>query len=268
MLALAERLERRRVRRRRNRGVGPLHGHRIGAGSHPLATLRSGAGLATKLAALDLHGVGDALRAGEHARPHLEGRHRGTIDRGDASRRDAGVDAEAAAAAGRQRAVHQHRAAHETAAAAARVVVPVRRRQEQITRRDEGPVHRTVVVVVDDVVRRQRRPADRLVAVAPVHPGRRPLVPGNPEPAELRAARPAAVVERDPAPVFFILLRDPVPAPIVRIDPVADGVGTPAGRPLEGHPHFAPARVGLPHAVGLEREMEIADLGRLRLGRA
>jgi hypothetical protein len=97
-LTLAEGLERRRIRCRRNRGVGLLHGHGINAGPHPRATLRT-AGMA-KLVTLYLDRVRNALRAGKHARPHLERWHRLVVDRRDASRRDARIDAEATPATG------------------------------------------------------------------------------------------------------------------------------------------------------------------------
>ncbi|HSL78319.1 MAG TPA: hypothetical protein VK877_01550, partial [Pseudolabrys sp.] len=42
--------------------------------------------------------------------------------------------------------------------------------RHQIARRQEDPVGRIVAVFVNDLVRRQRRPADIIVAAAPIDP--------------------------------------------------------------------------------------------------
>jgi hypothetical protein len=69
----------------------------------------------------------------------------------------------------------------------------------------------------------------------------------------------------DPAPIGFVFVGDPVPAPIVGIDPVADRIRTPSARALVRHPDVAPARMLAPLTVGLKRLLKF--LGHLRMSR-
>jgi hypothetical protein len=67
---------------------------------------------------------------------------------------------------------------------------------------------------------------------------------------------PAAVVIGDPAPVGFVIVGNPIPAPIVGIDPVPDGIRTPAARTLIRYPDLPPARMLTPLAIRLKRIAE------------
>src|SRR6185295_221813 len=72
--------------------------------------------------------------------------------------------------------------------------------------------------------RRERRPADVVVVVGPLHAGCGPLVARNPDPAECRITIPVAVVVRGPA---VGLIRNPRPA-VRRPHPAAVAVWAPA----------------------------------------
>src|SRR6185436_1671447 len=83
-------------------------------------------------------------------------------------------------------------------------------------------------------------------------PGRRPDIAGNPGPAELRIARPGAVMVWDRAPFVG---RYPGPAEIA-VHPVAVRVGVPADHLEMGDPDLAVARRDMPAAEPIERRVE------------
>jgi len=96
---------------------------------------------------------------------------------------------------------------------------------------------------------RQRSPATIGIRVAPRHPRRRPVVSGNPHPANTVVPVPAAVVERRPTPRIG---RVPIPSS-VGVEPVsAVAVGLPPGHnrgagrlphpPIRWHIHPGPVR--------------------------
>jgi hypothetical protein len=162
-------------------------------------------------------------------------------------------------------AIDDYRGAQHIAGALKRDVVSAQPRRHDETRLDEGPIRRFVVVFIDHVIGRQRRPADISVATAPIDPGRTPIVARHPEPSEAALENPAAIVIGHPAPIGFIIVGYPVPAPVVGIDPVTDAIGTPAARPLIRHPDVAPARVLPPFAIRRERLLKF--VGELGIGR-
>src|SRR5262249_6702932 len=119
-------------------------------------------------------------------------------------------------------------------------------------------------------IRRQRRPADRLIALAEGDPRPAPYPPRDPDPAVLRIRGPTAVVEGPPTPGQ---VRHPGPPVVVRIDPVAVAVvGPPPGCHARRMPDFAILRAVDPVAVGGQFLMEGIDvdagLHRLRQGGA
>jgi hypothetical protein len=74
-------------------------------------------------------------------------------------------------------------------------------------------------------------------------------------------------VKGDPTPVGFLIIGDPVPAIVIRVDPVADRIGTPAARQVGRHPNFAETAVAVPRAIRFERCPEI-ERNLLRGGRS
>jgi hypothetical protein len=80
--------------------------------------------------------------------------------------------------------------------------------------------------------RRKRGPSDVVIAVTPRHPRRRPHVTGNPDPSIVGVGSPAAVVERDPAPLLF---RHPGPS-VVGEHPAAVEIGSPPAPHVTGGP--------------------------------
>ena len=203
-----------------------------------------------------MHRAGHALRRTEHARLHAVGRQRRMGRPRDEAWRDAGVDRDARAVH-RQRAVDDAGAAQEErraaraarnscAAGAPRCSASARTSNKPARPRKRRSPRRAAV----------RRPADGVVAITPVDPGRRPFVARHPEPAEAAVEGPAAVVIGHPAPIRFLVVGNPVPAPLVGKDPVADFVGTPVARQAGRHPDFAEARMPAPFAVLFERVLE------------
>src|SRR6185437_7219201 len=128
----------------------------------------------------------------------------------------------------------------------------------------EHPDGRLGFVLDGDVVRRQRSPADIVVAIAPIDPGRRPLLARNPEPAGL-VVHPAPVVIGDPAPVRLGIVGVPEPTPFIGVNPMAGFVRTPIARAAAWYPYLAPARVTAPGAIRRERFLEFSRDLRLRL---
>src|SRR5262249_5496646 len=60
---------------------------------------------------------------------------------------------------------------------------------------------------------------------------------------------------------------DPIPTPVIGVDPVSRRVGLPFARPVPGNPDVAPARVALPAAMRFQRCLELNGYGDLRLRR-
>jgi hypothetical protein len=134
-----------------------------------------------------------------------------------------------------------------------------------ITGRHKDPIGRLDLVRSDQFFWRQRRPTRIVVAVAPIDPGRRPLVAGHPVPAEASLECPTTVVVDDPAPIGFDIVGDPVPAPLIGINPVPVSVWTPIRRHAGRYPDVAEPRMRAPTAVLLKRNLGV--FGNLRRSR-
>lgn len=234
----------------------------------PLCTTAIWRGPTAKLLPRHLHGIGNARRLRQHTRPHPVSGNGVPPHRCDNARRDARVDGKSPSTImimlHNDSPIDDDGIVQYDHGALRRHDVIVDARCRDVARAHKNPIRRIVVVFVDHVIGRQRRPADVVAAATPIDPGRRPFLASNPDPAEVTVEYPAAVVIGDPAPILFPAVRNPVPAPFVRVDPVAEFVGTPAGRTIIGHPDFAPARVMHPMAVGVEGNTEIG--GNLRFG--
>ena len=252
VLALAQRLGRRHVRRRRNRRGRALDGH-----------WRDAPDVAFVSQLIAAHGD-RALHAGgvaEHARAHVIGMERHLRTAGDEAGRQARIDPHAAAL-DLHRPVNDAGVAQDDETAVARHVIAAQLRLADVPQRHEAPILGVLVVSVDQIVRRHWRPADIVAAIAPVDPGRRPFVARHPKPAGAAVVRPAAVVIDHPAPVILGIVGNPVPAPVVRIDPMAVFVGPPVRRHAVRHPDFAVTCMADPMAIGVERGGHI--VGALR----
>jgi hypothetical protein len=68
---------------------------------------------------------------------------------------------------------------------------------------------------------------------------------------------PASVVIGDPPPVGFLIIGDPIPAIVIRVDPMARRVWAPIARQVSRYPDIAEAAVVAPHAIRLKRHAEI-----------
>ncbi len=76
--------------------------------------------------------------------------------------------------------------------------------------------------------------------------------------------RPAAIVEGHPTPVGLFLVGNPVPAPLLGVDPSPISVRAPSRRQIVWHPDFAEARMRLPRPIGLERRLKFGRHLRIR----
>ncbi len=189
-----------------------------------------------------LHGRG----AGNDRRPHIDGADGPPGGGGDNGRRYAGVDRKtpstpAVALAEDDRTIDHDGFANNYLALTQRHDHQRKTRCQQITRLHEGPIGRIVAIFDNNLVRRQRRPTDILRAPAPVDPSRAPFVAPDPDPAKLAIEDPAAIVISHPAPIVLVGIRDPVPAPLVGIDPMSMGIGAPVAGHSAGNPNLAPA---------------------------
>src|SRR5262249_55694529 len=101
------------------------------------------------------------------------------------------------------------------------------------------------------------RPAHDIAAAPPLHPSRPPLRSWNPGPAPFVVIDPATIVIRHQAPSRLFLIFDPVPAPVVGVDPVSDRIGPPVARPVGRNPNLAPTRVALPSSIRFQRGSEL-----------
>src|SRR5262245_30370361 len=108
-------------------------------------------------------------------------------------------------------------------------------------------------------------PADVIIAVTPVHPGRCPFIAWNPKPPNPRLKCPTPVVIDNPTPIGLDVVGDPIPAPFIGVDPLSVLIWTPLGRHPVRHPDFAEAWMRAPAAVLLEGDLSV--LRNLRGGR-
>jgi len=134
-------------------------------------------------------------------------------------------------------------------------------RDSDVTTMDKAPPmdgcvpSRAVVnppVDAEHCIRTKRRPADVVTSVAPLHPCRCPIVPGNPYPTVEVVVVPAPVVEHCPTPR---LVAHPIPA----VDcpaPASNGVWAPAHCYTDGPPSVYPCTDGDPFTVRAQAVIE------------
>jgi len=206
----------------------------------------------------DLDRAGQCRGAGKHARTNLIGRQRAAPDGCYVTGRNPWVHGETPI-----RSAHHYRAVDERGTTEKFCTSVERQQHRRDARRDqvpgchEAPVRRVIIHI--DVIRRLGCPSDVLIAVTPIDPGRAPYVTRNPEPAVVGVAVPPAVVIGDPAPIGLLIISDPIPAIVIRIDPVTDRVRTPIARPAGRHPHIAEPSVVMPGSVRFERDAEVGS---------
>lgn len=120
---------------------------------------------------------------------------------------------------------------------------------QKIARPQKGPIVRILAILDNNFVRRQRRPADIFRAPAPVDPCRTPFISPHPDPAEVTIEDPATIMISNPAPIVFISIGDPIPAPLVGINPMPIEVGAPIAGHSVRNPNLAPAWMLLPPSI-------------------
>src|SRR5262249_54831713 len=130
-------------------------------------------------------------------------------------------------------------------------------RCNKITRSNEDPDVRPLIIVDGHLIGRQRGPADCVSSTPPLHPRWTPLLAGDPAPLQLIVIYPATIVIRHPSPIRLRFVFDPIPTPVIGVDPVSRRVGLPFARPVPGNPDVAPARVALPAAMRFQRCLEL-----------
>ena len=250
LLAGGERLRRRRLGGRPDLGPRLAH-HRLGAE----------VAIADILGA-DLDRARDPRRSGEDARTHLIGAQR-PPDRGRHERgRQPRIDRVAPVVAEHHGPVHHHGLTHVDRIFAHRQDhADEPRGNREIADPDEGPDRGPLAIFDDDLFRRQRRPADIFLAVPPLHVAGSPFFTRHPGPSEVVIGDPAAVVIGHPAPTGLFLGLDPVPAPVLGVDPTSHRVGAPVVAAVARDPDLAPASMPLPAAVRFQRD---PGLGRNR----
>jgi len=140
------------------------------------------------------------MSRGEDPRAHLIGRDRRAAYAGDEGRWNSRIDRQAAAMHGNG-AIDDICCAQDDRAPINRHEVCAQPRCAQISPRHKGPICGLDFVGSDQFVGREWRPADIVVAIAPIHPGGCPFIAWHPEPAETALKCPASVVVDHPAPV-------------------------------------------------------------------
>jgi hypothetical protein len=129
--------------------------------------------------------------------------------------------------------------------------------------RKKAVVVTVVKVIVDEqdrpVIPAEGAPADVVVVPPPVNPGRAPVMPGDPVPAQPEAPMPAAIVVDRPAPG---LRGYPGPADDGVPDPAAVEVRPPVDVGNPGDPDVPVAALIDPLAVLVELLFILLDLGR------
>ena len=135
-------------------------------------------------------------------------------------------------------------------------------RHEEVVGGRQTDVQRHARPVID--VRRQGSPTHVVVRLLPGHPGRSPLLAGDPLPTVVGVVIPAAIVIGRPA---VGLVRDPGPA-VLGPDPAPVLIGAPGARHVPRRPDPAVPRALDPVPVGGEVVVEEADVHRAAAVRA
>src|SRR6476619_2526631 len=100
------------------------------------------------------------------------------------------------------------------------------------------------------LVRRLRCPTDAMTTPAPCYPGGRPFPSWNPDPTFVGVQHPTTIVEGCPAPVGLALVTNPIPTPIVRVDPASTGVRGPILLNARWGPDISPSVMVRPTTMG------------------
>jgi hypothetical protein len=222
----------------------------------------------TELVCANLDRARNLRRSCQDARTYVVRTNRPPGDGSNDDRRNAWIDREPSTLVDDNGPIHDDRFAN--------VEVVLRWRQnnrdearsdDEVTGPAEDPHVRLVAILNDDLVRRQWRPADALAAASPLHETGAPLVAGDPHPTQLAIIDPAAIMESYPTPFRLLLVRGPVPAPIVIVDPASNRIGPPITADLPRPPDLAPPGMAFPSAVWLEGGSELGgNRNPLRLG--
>jgi hypothetical protein len=250
---------------RLDQGRRALHGNGSSTGTGrrtagPTGTTRAAAAHTAQVFTPDLHRAGDTLRRCKHARTHAVSRHWRAAYACDKRRRNSRIDCQPSM--DRKSAIDDVRLAQNDRPPVHGQKVSVQTRGGYVTGRHKDPIARIHFIGLDQVVRRQRRPPRVLIAVTPIDPSRRPFVSRDPKPAGPTLENPTPVVKDDPAPIGFDVIRHPIPAPFVGVDPMSILVRAPVGRYAARHPDVAETGILTPGAVLLERDLGI--FGNLR----
>jgi hypothetical protein len=157
--------------------------------------------------------AGQICRARKYARRDFMAWNRSAISSRNVGRRNARIHPKSAIPE-LNRSVHDGRVAEKDFALLPRQDNFGDARGNEVALADEDPKLRTFAIFGYHVVGGQRRPADMLPAVAPLHPTGPPLVARNPHPAELIVESPTAIMVGHEAPLGLLLVGRPVP-PVV-----------------------------------------------------
>jgi hypothetical protein len=126
-----------------------------------------------------------------------------------------------------------------------------------------GPMVAVIKIVIDDddgtVVPAERTPADIIISIIPMDPGRSPMIGGDPVPAQSQPPVPSPVMISAPTPR---LVRDPVPAAAGVPDPSAIIIRPPIRIMDRGDPNISIRPFIDPIAVGGELVFVVLELGR------
>jgi hypothetical protein len=131
-----------------------------------------------------------------------------------------------------------------------------------------SPIVAVVKIIVDNnhgpVVPAEGAPADIIIAIVPMNPGRSPMIGGDPVPAQSHSPVPAPVVVSTPAPG---LIRNPAPAARRIPQPSSVIIGPPILVIHAGDPDVAVRPFIGPIAVGGELIFIVGQLrGQVALG--
>jgi hypothetical protein len=116
---------------------------------------------------------------------------------------------------------------------------------------------RIFAIFHDDIIGWQWCPADVIIASPPIDPSWSPLLARNPNPTKVAIPNPTAVMIGHPAEIALISLRNPIPAPFIRINPMALGVRAPIPRAMLRDPDFAVTTMRYPVPIRLKGASEL-----------
>ena len=194
--------------------------------------------------------------AGKNAGPHIKGAQRPPYGRGDEGWRNSGINREVPAIAQHDGLVHHDGLAHEERILLRRDDDPGKPRSAEVASTTEDPDVRLVAILHQDFIRRHRRPTDIVSTVPPLNECRSPFLTGDPGPSYFAIENPAAIMVGHPPPSSLFLIFGPIPAPVIAVDPAAQGVWPPVAGAVGRHPDCTPVGVALPATIGSQRGSE------------